>query len=139
MPAQAGGQRRTPGAARCELGPGQAASHPTNPPRQRAGRNPALLVHCRSKPSAAKMLRGLGQCWGPGMLLLRAFPAQVGAGCTLPSKPLHNPGSGGKADSSTPENEAGLGPRAQKMLFSGGFLSKALAQALLERMLGEEA
>jgi len=27
----------------------------------------------------------------------------------------------------------------QKTLFSGGFLSKALAQALLERSLGEEA
>lgn len=91
----------------------QAASRPTNPPpRQRAGRNPALLVRCQSKPSMGRMLRGLGRCWGPGMLLLRAFPTQVGAGCTLPSKPLRIPGSGGRANSSTPEKEACLGPRA---------------------------
>ena len=112
-PARAGGQRRTPRAARCEPGPGQAASHPTNPLlRQKAGRNPALPVRCWSKPSAGRMLGGLGRCWELGVLLLRAFPAQVGAGC----KPLHIPSSGGRADSSTLENKARFGPRTQNKI-----------------------
>lgn len=113
-PAQAGGQHWTPGAGRCEPGPGQAMSCPTNPPpRQKAGRNPALPVRCQTKPSVGRMLRGLGRWCAAGMLLLRAFPTGAGAGCTLPSKPLSIPGSGGRADSSTPQKEAALGPRTQ--------------------------
>lgn len=64
---------------------------------QEAGRNPALPVHCQSKASMGSMPRVLGPCCRVGMLLPRAFPMQVGAGCILPSKLLHSPSSVGMA------------------------------------------
>lgn len=76
-----------------------------------------------------RMPRALGRCCRVGMLLPRAFLVQEGAGCILPNKSLHSPGSGGIAESSLPEKKAGSIPKAQnKSLRPTAFLKQKQKQ-----------
>lgn len=71
-----------------------------------AGSLAEQTLHGEDAKGSGAMLQG-------GDAPAQGFPVQVGAGCILPNKPLHSSGSGGKADSSLPEKEAGSCPKAQ--------------------------